>query len=135
VNRHNKTERSYTTVADVNAALEDILALGEAHFVYLWTDASPEDRLILAALSRMIPLTGHVTLVQVADYLAERGVNLERRTVSDSLHRLALRDILTVSSEVDLAVDEVYRWRLGLLGLWVEKYRSMGRVIEEVRGQ
>ena len=35
VNRHNKTERNYVTMADVNAALEDILASGEAHFMYL----------------------------------------------------------------------------------------------------
>ncbi|MBN1953601.1 MAG: AAA family ATPase [Anaerolineae bacterium] len=134
VNRHNRTERSYVTVADVNAALEEILASGEAHFVYLWAEASLEDRLVLAALSRMIPLTGHVTLVQVADYLAERGVNIERRAVSDALHHLMLRDILAVSSEVDPAVGEVYRWRLGLLGLWVEKYKSMGRIIDEARG-
>ncbi len=35
----------------------------EAHFVYLWMEASPEERLVLASLSRMISLTGHVTLV------------------------------------------------------------------------
>lgn len=133
VNRHNKTERNYVTVADVNAALEDILASGEAHFMYLWMEASPEERRVLAALSRMTPLTGRVTLVQVVDYLAERGVSLERRVISDALHRLALRNILTTSGEADPAIGEAYRWRLGLLGLWVEKYRSLSRVIEEVR--
>jgi hypothetical protein len=134
VNRHNKTERSYVTVGDVNAALDDILASGEAHFVFLWMEATPEERLILAALSRMIPLTGHATLVQVADYLAERGVDLERRIVSDALHRLALRHILTAAGEADPVIGEAYRWRLGLLGLWVEKYRSMSRVVEEAQG-
>ena len=134
VNRHNKTERNYVTVADVNAALEDILASGEAHFMYLWMEASPEERLVLAALSRMTPLTGRVTLVQVVDYLAERGVSLERRVISDALHRLTLCNVLTTSSEADPAIGEAYRWRLGLLGLWVEKYRSLSRVIEEVRG-
>jgi hypothetical protein len=133
VNQHNKTKRNYATVADVNTALEEILASGEAHFVYLWTEASPEQRLVLVALSRMIPLTGHVTLVQVADYLDEQYVNLERRTISDALHHLALRDILTAESEMDPAMGEVYRWRLGLLALWVEKYRSLSRVIKEVR--
>lgn len=134
VNRHNKTERSYVTVADVNAALDDILASGEAHFVFLWMEATPEERLILAALSRMIPLTSHATLVQVLDYLAERGVDLERRIVSDSLHRLTLRNILTATGETDPVIGEAYRWRLGLLGLWVEKYRSLSRVVEEVQG-
>jgi hypothetical protein len=133
VNQHNKTKRNYVTVADVNEALEEILASGEAHFVYLWTEASPEQRLVLVALSRMIPLTGHVTLVQVADYLDEQYMPLERRTISDALHHLALRDILTAESEIDPAMGEVYRWRLGLLALWVEKYRSLSRAIKEVR--
>jgi hypothetical protein len=134
VNRHNKTERNYITISDVNAALDEILASGEAHFVYLWTEATPEQRLILAVLSRMTPLTGRVTLVQVVDYLAERGVNLERRVIGDGLHYLTLRNILTETSDADPVVGETYGWRLGLLGLWVEKYRSMTRVVEEVVG-
>jgi hypothetical protein len=131
VNQHNKTERNYVTVADVNAALDEILASGEAHFVFLWATAEPTERLVMAALSRMMPLTGRATPVQVADYLAERGVNLERQAVGDALHQLALRDILFADSEVDPTVGQVYRWRLGLLGLWVEKYKSMSRVMEE----
>jgi len=43
VNQHNKAKRSYTTVADVNSALDEILASGEAHFIYLWTESTPED--------------------------------------------------------------------------------------------
>jgi GAF domain-containing protein len=135
VNRHNRTERSYLTVVDVNAALEEILASGEAHFMYLWTEAGPEERLVLAALSRMTPLTGHATPVQVVDYLAGRGVHLERRVVSEALHRLTLRDILLSGSDGDPASGEVYRWRLGLLGLWVEKYRSLSRIVDQVRGK
>ena len=134
VNQHNRTERGYVTVSDVNAALEDILASGEAHFVFLWTEATPEERLILVSLSRMIPLTGHVTLARVVDYLDERGVNLERRAISDALHNLTLRDVLTKSGEADPVTGEVYRWRMGLLGLWVEKYQSLNRVVDGVRG-
>ena len=134
VNQHNKTERNYVTVADVNAALDEILASGEAHFVYLWASAAPTERLVMATLSRMLPLTGRATPVQVGDYLAERGAGMERQALSDALHQLTLRDILVADSEADPTVGQVYRWRLGLLGLWVEKYKSMSRVMEEVRG-
>ncbi len=137
VNQHNKTERNYITVADVNTALDDILASGEAHFVYLWTESTREERLALTALSRMMPLTGQVTSVQVTDYLAERGINLERQVISQALHHLVLRDALRVrSSAIDGASAdgvESYRWQLGLLGLWVEKYKSLSRVVDEVR--
>jgi len=132
VNQHNRTERNYVTVGDVNEALDEILASGEAHFMYLWTDARPEERLVLAALSRMMPLTGHAKPVQIVDYLAERGASLERRVLGDALHHLALRHILTTSSAEDPILGESYRWRLGLLGLWVEKYRSISRAMEEV---
>lgn len=132
VNQHNRTERSYVTVRDVNDALDEILASGEAHFMYLWTDAKAEERLVLAALSRMTPLTGHAKPVQIVDYLKERGATLDRRVVGDALHRLALRHILTTSSAEDPILGDSYRWRLGLLGLWVEKYRSISRAMEEV---
>jgi hypothetical protein len=135
VNHHNKTQRSYTTVADVNAALDEILASGEAHFVYLWTESTPLERLLLTSMSRLTPISGQVTPVQILDYLTERGVTIERKGISDALHRLALRDVLSASdaeSETGVALGEAYRWRLGLLGMWVEKYKSMSRVIDEV---
>jgi hypothetical protein len=134
VNRHNRTEQSYVTVSDLNAALDEILASGEAHFVYLWTEATDHERLALTALSRMIPLTGRATPVQVVDYFAERGLAIERQAVNQALHRLALRGIVSVSGEGDDPLGEAYRWQLGLLGLWVEKYKSLSRVIDEVRG-
>ena len=100
----------------------------------MWTAAEPEQRLVLAALSRMTPLNGQATLVQVADYLAKRGVSLERQRLGDALHALALRDVLAADNEADPTGGTVYRWRLGLLGLWTEKYKSLSRVMEEVQG-
>jgi hypothetical protein len=133
VNQHNQTRRSYVTVADVNAALKEILATGEAHFIYLWMESTAEERLVLTALSRMIPLTGHVTPVQVVDYLAERGVKMERRAVNKALHRLTLRDVLNGNVDPDPALGETYRWQLGLLGLWAEEYKSLDRVVDEMQ--
>jgi hypothetical protein len=133
VNLHNKTQRSYITVADVNTALDEILASGEAHFVYLWTESTPTERLALTTLSRLIPLTGRATPVQVADYLEERGVTLERQGISDALHHLALRDVLSVGQGGEPALGEEYQWKLGLLSLWVEKYKSLSRILDEMK--
>jgi hypothetical protein len=132
VNRHNKTKRNYVTVADVNAALDEILAAGEAHFVYMWAEANPKERLVLTALSRLLRLTGRATPVQVVDYLEDRGIHLDRASTNTALHHLVVKDILSESDDAD-AAGEVYRWRLGLLGLWVEKYKSMSRVADEAR--
>jgi hypothetical protein len=131
VNWHNKTERNYVTISDVNAAMDEILASGEAHFVYLWTEATPVDRLVLTTMSRMIPLTGHVSALQIHDYLNERGVTIERRAIQEALHRLALREVLASHEDLEGGIGEVYHWKLGLLGMWVEKYKSMSRVMDE----
>lgn len=131
VNRHNKTQNNYLTVAEVNAALDEILSTGEAHFIYLWMDSTAEERMTLVAMSRMIPLTGPVQAIQINDYLAERGVPLDRRAVREALHRLTLRNLLKVD-EFESVEEPVYRWQLGLLGLWVEKYKSLGRAMDEV---
>jgi hypothetical protein len=131
VNLHNKTRRNYMTIADVNAALDEILSAGEAHFIYLWMESTPEERMALVTMSRAIPLTGSIQVVQVVDYLVERGVQVERKGIRDAMYRLALRDILKVD-EMDSAGESVFRWQLGLLGLWVEKYKSLGRVLDEV---
>jgi hypothetical protein len=133
VNRHNRSGRSYLTVADLNDALDEILAAGEAHFVYLWAESSEHEQLVLATLSRAFPLTARVTLAQVADELAGRGFPLDRGVISTALHQLALRDILTRDDRDDGSGGESYSWKLGLLALWVEKYRSLSRVINEVR--
>ncbi len=132
VNQHNKTGRSYVTIADVNAALDEILASGEAHFVYMWTESSATERLVLTALSRLIPLTGQISALQVIDFFEERGLTLERQAVNAAIHQLMLRDILQSSGDMEAAAGESFRWKLGLLGLWVEKYKSLSRVMNEV---
>ncbi len=135
VNLHNKNGRSYITIADVNAALDEILASGEAHFVYLWTESSQLERLALTALSRLIPLNGQVTPAQVVDFFEERGLSLDRQEVEAALHNLVLRDLIQqgVDSPAPSTFTggDTYRWKLGLIGLWVEKYKSLSRVINE----
>ncbi len=131
VNRHNKLQKSYLTIADVNTALDDILSVGEAHFIYLWTEASPPERLVLTALSHMMPVTGHATPGELLDYLEAKGAMLMRPQVEQALHNLTLRDILQVVGDGDRMAGRLYRWRLGLLGLWVEKFKSIRRVVDE----
>ncbi len=133
VNQHNKSQRNYVTIGDMNAAVDEILASGEAHFVYLWTESTPLERLALTALSRMIPLNGQTTPIQVFDYLDERGISIDRQALNQAFHRLALRDVLSTTSGGEVSSTEFYRWKLGLLGMWVEKYKSMSRVVDEVK--
>ena len=132
VNQHNRAGRSYVTVSDVNTALDEILSSGEAHFIYLWNESSQTERQVLTVLSRIMTLTGHVTPAQVEDYLKERGIHPGRQVIVDTLHHLALRDILTMQVDSQpVGTAGSYGWRLGLLGLWIEKYKSLSLIQEE----
>jgi HAMP domain-containing protein len=132
VNIHNRAGRSYVTVSDVNGALSEILSTGEAHFVYLWNESSRIERQVLTTLSRIMTLTGHIMAVQVEDYLNECGISPGRQVIADALHHLSLRDILAVQVDSQsIGTGGTYRWRLGLLGLWIERYKSLSLVQEE----
>lgn len=132
VNLHNRAKRSYITVSDVNIALDKILSFGEAHFVYLWNESSRIERQVLTVLSRIMTLTGHVTPAQVDDYLKERGIHPGRQVIVDTLHHLTLRDILAMQvNGQPVGSSGTFGWRLGLLGLWIEKYKSLSLLQEE----
>jgi hypothetical protein len=132
VNLHNRAGHSYVTVSDVNSALDEILSSGEAHFIYLWNESSQTERQVLTALSRIITLTGHVMPVQIEDYLNERGIPLSRRLILETLHHLTLRDILAAQiNSQSTVMTSTFGWRLGLLSLWVEKYKSLSLLQEE----
>jgi len=135
VNAHNRSGRSYTTVADVDQALEEILTLGGAHFSFLWETSSEEERATLLALTRLLPRLGLASWPQlgatpsdVALLLAERGLTMDPQAVSAALRNLASREIL---HEVPGDVER-YVFRIGLLALWIEHYKSLRKAIEEL---
>jgi len=132
VNLHNRARRSSMTISDVNAVVDEIVSSSEAHFAFLWAESTREEQLAMAVLSRRIPLTGRATVAQVADYLAHRGVMVERGALAGALRHLAVRDILASRTEEDtVAGGDAYGWRLGLLALWIEKYQSLARILEK----
>lgn len=135
VNAHNRERRSYTTIADVDQALEEILTLGGAHFTFLWETSSERERAVLLALTRLLPRMGQAswpelgaTSSDVTLLLAEHGVTLDPREVSAALRRLTAREIL---QEVPGDVER-YVFKVGLVALWVEHYKSLQKVIEEL---
>ncbi|MBN1439875.1 MAG: GAF domain-containing protein [Anaerolineales bacterium] len=134
VNLHNRLTRSYLTVADVNASLEEILTAGEAHFVYLWTESTPAQKLALFAMSQP-GRAAILTPIQAADSLAHRGVAADRTELIGAFQRLAARDIFSVVQRPDLPYGEAYGWKLGLLGMWVEKSKSLRQVVDEEKNR
>jgi hypothetical protein len=130
VNRHNRAGRSYVTVNDVNASVEEILTAGEAHFIYLWRESTREQKLALFALSRRSG-AGLLTPDQAALELGAMGISVDADALGGAFRDLAARDIFTARQSSDPHFGKAYTWKLGLLGMWVEEYRSLDRILSE----
>jgi GAF domain-containing protein len=134
VNRHNRQRRNYVTVADVNASVDEILTTGEAHFVYLWMDSTREQKLALFAMSRLSG-AGSLAPGQAAEELKRQGITVDADALGGAFRDLAARDIFTAFQRPEPPFGEAYAWKLGLLGLWVEKSRSLDRILAEEKGR
>jgi AAA+ ATPase superfamily predicted ATPase len=123
----NRERRGYLTIRDVNEVLEEMLELGEAHFAFLWEQSGPGERLVLASLTRLLRQEPTTTAAQVAELLGERGVVMDVREATAALRRLVERDIVR---EVR-GQPPRYEYRVELVRLWVERYKALGRLVEE----
>jgi outer membrane protein assembly factor BamB len=128
VNHANRERRGYLTIQDVNNVLGGMVELGEAHFAFLWEQSSPPERLVLASLSWALGREPTSTSIQISELLAGRGVVMEVQDVTQALGRLVERDILRELR----GQPPRYEFKVALVRLWVERYKALGQVIEEV---
>ena len=127
VNRANREQRNYLTIQDVNEVLGSMVELGEAHFAFLWEQSSWPEQLVLAALSQLLGREPAVTTTQVVALLNERGLDMAIAEVTGTLRRLVARDILRETA----GQPPRYEYKIELVRLWVDRYKALGRVIEE----
>jgi hypothetical protein len=128
VNHANRGRRGYLTIRDVNEVLGEMVELGEAHFAFLWEQSDTQEQLILTSLTRLQGQEPTVMATQIAEALRERGVIMETRDATGTLERLVDRDIVR---EVP-GQPPRYEYKVELLRIWVERYKALGRLIEEV---
>jgi hypothetical protein len=134
VNRHNRMQRSYVSVNDVNASVDEILAAGEAHFIYLWMESTREQKMALYAMSRLGG-AGFLTPNQAAEALGDMGISVDADALDGAFRDLAARDIFAARQRSDSPFGKAYTWKLGLLGMWVEKSRPLDRILSEEKAR
>jgi hypothetical protein len=128
VNHANRERRGYLTIQEVNHVLGEIIELGEAHFAFMWEESSPAERLVLAALTRLLSQEPAATAAQVAELLAMRRVSLPAPEVASALEGLMERDIVRGLR----GQPPRYDYKVGLVNLWVERHKALGQVIEGI---
>lgn len=128
VNFANANKRNFITVEDVRTVVDETIALGEAHFAWIWGLATPKDQLVLATLTSLLRDQAVVTSSAIASTLAEQRQPMDPAEVSDILSQLAAQDL------VEEIPDHVlqYRFKLEIISLWIRRNRPLSRVIEEV---
>ncbi len=128
VNHCNAQERSYATINDVNAAVQEILTTGEAHFAYIWQQASRGEWLALAGLAHTLqPGKTWARPSEILTTLTTGGdTQTQRATLLDILDRLVAQEVLEIASEGALR----YRFQIELLQLWVKTTKSVAALVE-----
>ncbi|UCG25863.1 MAG: PQQ-binding-like beta-propeller repeat protein [Chloroflexota bacterium] len=130
VNQANQRQSSYITISDVNAALDEMLRLGEVHFAYIWQRSLYPERALLAASSRLMDFDSPFRPDDLVDELRRYGINLQAAQVTGALNRLVERGIMR---EIGDEGVPLYEMRIGLVGLWVAQNKSFSRLYASTR--
>lgn len=125
VKQANDNKNAYVTISDVNAGLDEMLSLGEVHFAYIWQRSSFTEKAILTAVSHL--MSDNVTFYpsDFMRFLQPYNIHMSPAEVTSALSSLVERDIFQVTSQ-DITVQ--YELRVGLVGLWVAKYKSLSKL-------
>jgi hypothetical protein len=125
VKQANQQKTGYVTISDVNVALDEMLRLGEVHFAYLWQRSSHAERALLAAAAHLSDRNEPLHPETFSDYLQPYSIELDPTAMTEALNSLVARDIMREVTEEGKAL---YELRIGLVGLWVARNKSLSRL-------
>jgi hypothetical protein len=128
VNHCNANRRNYATINDINEAVEEMLTTGEAHFAFVWHQASEPERLALAGLAHTLrPGQVSARVEEIMETLAAAGDKLmDKSSLVAILSKLADQEVL----EVVTNGASRYQFQLELLRLWIEATKSVTALLE-----
>lgn len=132
VNQANHQETGYITISDVNAALKDMLRLGEVHFAYLWQQSSYEERVLLTAVAHLYDHEGPFQPTELINSLEPYDIYLAPPTAIMALNNLVERGIMR---EIVEEGTLWYQLRIGLVGLWTAQNKSFAQLYRDNRRQ
>jgi hypothetical protein len=102
-----------------------MLRLGEVHFAYLWQRSSFTERAILTAVSHLLDPDRPFHAAHAIQQLETYNIHLDPHDVTLALNTLVERDIMREFSEQG---STLYQLKIGLVGLWVAKNKSLSKL-------
>src|SRR5437879_8477545 len=127
----NKKHKTYVTINDVNMIVEMVLAEGVNYFGWVWSLATPVERIVLSILSQDKDEDdqGQVrffSLIDIRSYYDHQGFVFESEKVLASLHHLVQEDIL--EERLD---GTQFRIPVGFIRAWWHINYPLERVLRE----
>jgi hypothetical protein len=126
VKQANSLRTGYVTISDVNAAVDEMLSFGEVHFAYLWQRSTATERALLTAVAHLMDQNQPFFPEELLDYLEPYYPQPDPVEVTRALNNLVERDVLR---EVTEEAKTLYELKLGLVGSWVAKNKSLSKLI------
>lgn len=131
VKRANRRRTGYITISDVNAALDEMLQLGEVHFAYIWRQSTYAERALLAAVAHLMDRDVPFHPADLVQYLEQYGFRFNPAEITAGLNRLVEREIMR---EITEKGTTLYELRIGLVGLWAAQNKSLSKLYESKNG-
>jgi outer membrane protein assembly factor BamB len=128
VKQANARRASYVTISDVNAALEEMIRLGEVHFAYLWQRSTFAERATLTAVAHLMDTKSLFFMEELIHYLESYGLDISPTDMTVALNSLVEREIM---AEVSEGITTQYELKIGLVGLWVAQNKSLSKLHAE----
>jgi len=116
--------RSYVTIHDARNASESVLAAGQVHLDFIWSESDQVERDVLAGLAKSLALDPRATVETIAGHLEKAGRPRTQPEIRDALQRLQTRRYI-VTREQEPGEIGHYKFTADLYRLWIQKYHSL----------
>ncbi len=125
VKRANEQRTGYITITDVNETVDEMLGLGEVHFAYIWQRSNSAERTVLITIAHLIDRELPFRVTDIVAELNEYKIALTPSDVTTALQSLVQRNVV---QEVNQRGNTYYEMKLGLVGQWVERTKSLDKL-------
>ena len=119
----NKKHKTYVTINDVNTVLREVMETIHHYFNWIWDQVSPQEHLILSALSEGGKEDGHwLTLDELIELYQRFQIPYKKEILLDCLRKLIDFDVVEnqTSDPRDTMLDSSrFRIPVGLIRRWL----------------
>jgi AAA+ ATPase superfamily predicted ATPase len=129
VDLHNREEKNYITIQDVNGEIDRIIERGQMHFDFIWDSATSIEKLVMTALIKVLNEEDNAMVSTIVNKVSEYGLNIDSNTISKTLDGLANKDIiLKIMNHVT-----TYEFKVDLIRIWLERTKQLDQMVEEFK--